>query len=113
MVFGGGAFGKGLINMARTGGWFRKLGADFIGEFLEESSAEIVDYILMRSIVNRNVEPPSVQDVLYAGLIGWGLAGAGMGAVRVAGNKTRCHRDRYGIRKTFIVSVSRSNERLR
>ena len=79
----GKATGKGLTKLGQkaAGSWVSRVGLNFLSEGLEESVAEFADNVLFNIFVND--KPFSMQDVLYAGLVG-GLIGGLMEGGRIA-----------------------------
>lgn len=50
--------------------WWKQLGIDFASEGFEEMASELFDSILYRTIVDPDAPIASIEDILYAGLIG-------------------------------------------
>ena len=58
-----------------TGSWIADMGFNFLSEGIEEMTSEISNSILYKCLVDPTADLASLQDVLYAGLIG-GITGA-------------------------------------
>jgi hypothetical protein len=85
----GTATGKGLTKLGQkaAGSWVSRVGLNFLSEGLEESIAEFADTALFNVFIaqgdNALRKDYSMQDILYAGLIG-GLIGGLMEGGRIA-----------------------------
>ena len=77
VFFGGSAIDKLVFksSSSKAGSWITRMGLDFLSEGLEESIAEFADSVLYTAMIDPNAPLASVQDILYAGLVG-GLTGA-------------------------------------
>lgn len=58
-----------------TGSWIADMGFNFLSESIEEMTSEITNSLLNKALVDPTADLASLQDVLYAGLIG-GITGA-------------------------------------
>lgn len=88
-AFGGSAIDKLITKKAISGKgnkWISKLGIDFFSEGTEEMITEFANSVLMKVMVDNNSQLASIQDILYAGLIG-GLTGAAFAGGSIATQK--------------------------
>lgn len=77
VFFGGSAIDKLVFktSSSKAGSWITRMGLDFLSEGLEESISEFADSVLYTAMIDPNAPLASIQDILYAGLVG-GLTGA-------------------------------------
>lgn len=77
VFFGGSAIDKLVFktSSSKACSWITRMGLDFLSEGLEESISEFADSVLYTAMIDPNAPLASIQDILYAGLVG-GLTGA-------------------------------------
>lgn len=77
VFFGGSAIDKLVFktSSSKAGSWITRMGLDFLSEGLEESISEFANSVLYTAMIDPNAPLASIQDILYAGLVG-GLTGA-------------------------------------
>lgn len=80
-MFGGSAIDNLMFKTSgsKAGSWWGRIGLDFLSEGMEESIAEFADSVLYTALVDNNAPIASIQDILYAGLIGGIIGGIGAG----------------------------------
>ena len=81
-----------------TGSWIADMGFNFLSEGIEEMTSEITNSLLNKALVDPTADLASLQDVLYAGLIG-GITGA------VATGGTIASTQRLAVKNGELVSL--------
>ena len=79
VLFGGSAIDNlmGLSTTSKAGSWISRVGIDFLSEGLEESIAEFADSVLYTTMIDPDAPLASIEQILYAGLIGGIIGGVG------------------------------------
>lgn len=82
--FGGSAIDNLMFKSSKNvlGGWATRIGFNFASEGLEEAISEFADSVLYTAMVDPNAPLASIEEILYAGLIG-GLIGGVTGAIEI------------------------------
>lgn len=77
ILFGGSAIDNlmGWSTTSKAGNWFTRVGLDFLSEGLEESVSEFADSVLYTAMIDPNAPLASIEEILYAGLIGGIIGG--------------------------------------
>ena len=78
-LFGGSAIDNlmGWSTTSKAGSWISRVGIDFLSEGLEESIAEFADSVLYTTMIDPDAPLASIEQILYAGLIGGIIGGVG------------------------------------
>ena len=81
VLFGGSAIDNLMFKTSgsKAGSWWARIGLDFLSEGMEESVSEFADSVLYTALVDNNAPIASIQDILYAGLIGGIIGGISAG----------------------------------
>ncbi len=83
-IFGGSAIDNLMFKSSKNvlGGWASRIGFNFASEGFEEAVAEFADSVLYTAMVDPNAPLASIEEILYAGLIG-GLIGGVTGGIEI------------------------------